>query len=157
MIVAAVIGISTAKDRPSGGAAAGDFPSHRAPRAEHAAMSTILLLLASNLFMTTAWYWHLKPGSTAQPLLVIILVSWLFALPEYALAVPANRLGSATLGGPFSSWQLKVIQEGVGLLVFLAFVLVYLRELPRWQDLLGISLILGGLVVALWQRGLPAA
>ena len=118
-------------------------------------MATLLLLLASNLFMTTAWYWHLKPRSTAQPLLVIILVSWLFALPEYALAVPANRLGSATLGGPFSSWQLKVIQEGVGLLVFIVFVLVYLRELPRWQDLLGMTLILGGLVVALWQRAAP--
>ena len=120
-------------------------------------MATILLLLASNLFMTTAWYWHLKPRSTALPLAAIILISWLFALPEYSLAVPANRLGSANLGGPFSTWQLKVMQEGVGLLVFIVFVLIYLRELPRWQDLLGITMILGGLVVALWQRGLPAA
>jgi uncharacterized protein len=120
-------------------------------------MSTILLLLASNLFMTTAWYWHLKPLATALPLVAIILISWLFALPEYALAVPANRLGASGLGGQFSTWQLKVIQVGVGLLGFLAFALVYLRELPRWQDLLGLALILGGLAVALWQRAAPAA
>jgi uncharacterized protein (DUF486 family) len=120
-------------------------------------MSTILLLLASNLFMTTAWYWHLKPRATVLPLVAIILISWLFALPEYALAVPANRLGSSGLGGQFSTWQLKVVQEGVGLLVFIVFALIYLRELPRWQDLLGLSLILGGLVIALWQRGAPTA
>lgn len=115
-------------------------------------MTTILLLIASNLFMTTAWYWHLKVKAGSLPVIAIILISWLFALPEYSLAVPANRLGSNALGGAYSSWQLKVIQEGIGLTVFIGFALLYLRELPRWQDLLGLSLILSGMAVALWQH-----
>jgi uncharacterized protein len=120
-------------------------------------MPTILLLVISNLFMTTAWYWHLRTKSGVLPLLAIILISWLLALPEYALAVPANRLGAASLGGAFSAWQLKILKEGIALAVFIVFVLLYLHELPRWQDLVGLALIFAGLALALWQRGLPAA
>ncbi len=124
-------------------------------------MATVLLLLCSNVFMTTAWYWHLRTSSSTirgvWPLLTIILISWLIALPEYALAVPANRLGASSLGGTFSAWQLKILQEGIALAVFVVFVLIYLRELPRWQDLAGLALIAAGLLTALWRRALPSA
>ncbi len=115
-------------------------------------MNTVLLLIASNLFMTFAWYWHLKAKPGAMPLIAFVLISWLIALPEYGLAVPANRLGSANFGGPFTAPQLKILQEGIALTVFLGFSLAYLKELPRWQDLAGMLLILSGLVVALWPR-----
>ncbi len=110
----------------------------------------ILLLIASNLFMTVAWYWHLK--GPKWPLFAIILVSWLIALPEYCLAVPANRLGHAGLGGVYSAAQLKILQEGIAITVFLGFSLWYLKETPRWQDLAGFGLILAGLAVALSGR-----
>ncbi|MEK7411851.1 MAG: DMT family protein, partial [Planctomycetota bacterium] len=76
-------------------------------------MLTIALLILSNVFMTFAWYWHLKGQGPAWPLWMIIGASWLIALPEYCLAVPANRFGSLTHGGAFTAAQLKVIQEGV--------------------------------------------
>jgi len=114
-------------------------------------MSTVLLLLASNLFMTVAWYWHLKAPATL-PLIAFIGISWLIALPEYCLAVPANRLGHIGLGGSFSAPQLKVIQEAIGLLVFLGFSLVVLKESPRWQEYVGMALIMAGLGVALSGR-----
>ena len=114
-------------------------------------MSTILLLLASNVFMTFAWYWHLKaPSST--PLIAFIAISWLIALPEYCLAVPANRYGHLSLGGTFSAPQLTLIQEAIALVVFIGFSIAYLKELPRWQDYVGIVLILAGLGVALSGR-----
>ena len=115
-------------------------------------MPTILLLIASNAFMTSAWYWHLKVRSDAMPLIGFIALSWFIALPEYCLAVPANRMGAASLGGTYTSWQLKVLQEGIALTLFLVFALAYLRELPRWQDLLGLVLILAVLMVSLWSR-----
>jgi len=116
-------------------------------------MNTVLLLIASNVFMTTAWYWHLKakPGSLSLPM--FILISWLIALPEYSLAVPANRLGHISTGGPFTAPQLKMMQEGIALLVFVGFSLAVLKETPRWQDYLAMALIVGGLVVAMWPRG----
>ena len=114
-------------------------------------MNTILLLLASNVFMTVAWYWHLKAPATL-PLIAFIGISWLIALPEYCLAVPANRLGHVSLGGPFTAPQLKLIQEGLSLLVFLVFSLVVLKESPRWQDYVGMALIMAGLGVALSGR-----
>ncbi len=115
-------------------------------------MRTVLLLVGSNLFMTTAWYWHLKAKDGALPLVAIILISWLIALPEYALAVPANRFGAIELGGPFTAPQLKIMQEGIALLVFIAFSLIYLKSTLRWQDVAGMAMILGGLAVALWPR-----
>jgi len=113
---------------------------------------TVLLLVLSNCFMTTAWYWHLRHGTSARPLVAFVLMSWLVALPEYALAVPANRLGHVALGGPFTAAQLKVLQEGIALTIFLAFSLWVLREVPSWRDLLGMALILAGLAVALTGR-----
>lgn len=103
-------------------------------------MRTILLLIASNLFMTVAWYGHLKHKSV--DLWKVVLVSWLIALPEYALQVPANRWGH----GRFDAYQLKIIQEIITLLVFVGFVLVYLREPLRWNY--AVSMVL--LVAAVW-------
>lgn len=106
----------------------------------------ILLLCASNLFMTTAWYGHLKYKS-AQ-LWLVILVSWLIALPEYALQVPANRIGH----GPWTAPQLKIIQEAISVTVFVGFSIWYLREVPRWTDIGGFLLIVAGLGLALFGR-----
>lgn len=116
-------------------------------------MPTVLLLLASNCFMTLAWYWHLRKEGDTKPLIVLILLSWLIALPEYCLAVPANRSGHIKHGGPFTAPQLKVIQEGISLAVFFVFSCVVLREAPTWRDGLGMLLILAGVTVALTGRG----
>jgi uncharacterized protein len=91
------------------------------------AMRTVVLLIFSNLFMTVAWYGHLK--FKQQQLLVVVLVSWLIALPEYALQVPANRFGH----GQFSASQLKIIQEAISIVVFVVFSILYLRETPNWR------------------------
>jgi uncharacterized protein (DUF486 family) len=96
------------------------------------------LLFASNLFMTTAWYWHLK--FKAWPLPQVILISWLIAGFEYAIAVPANRFGSAV----YSPAQLKTIQEVVTLVVFAGFSALYLGEPLRWSTLAGFALIFAG-------------
>ncbi len=96
---------------------------------------TIGLLVASNVFMTFAWYGHLR--FKAAPLLGVILVSWLIALPEYALQVPANRIGH----GRFSAAELKTIQEVVTLAVFMVFSVVYLGEAIRWNHAVGFALI----------------
>jgi hypothetical protein len=114
-------------------------------------MNTILLLIASNIFMTVAWYWHLK-APAAYPLIGFIIISWLIALPEYCLAVPANRLGHVSLGGAFTAPQLKMIQEAISLVVFIIFSLLILKESPRWQDYVGMVLIMAGLAVALSGR-----
>lgn len=83
---------------------------------------TILLLICSNVFMTLAWYGHLKLQqaniSNNWPLIGVILFSWLIALAEYCFMVPANRIGFEDNGGPFSLMQLKVIQEVISLIVF---------------------------------------
>lgn len=91
-------------------------------------MPTIALLIASNLFMTIAWYGHLKFPDAA--LWKIILVSWLIASVEYCLAVPANRLGFAS---GFTVGQLKVMQEVITLLVFAVFAVVWLGEKLKWN------------------------
>lgn len=92
-------------------------------------MRTILLLLISNVFMTFAWYGHLKFKSA--PLLTVIFVSWAIAFFEYCFMVPANRIGH----GQFSTIQLKVIQEVITLVVFGAFVILYMGEMVRWNHL----------------------
>lgn len=104
------------------------------------------LLLLSNVFMTAAWYGHLK--FKGAPLLLAVLASWLIALPEYALQVPANRLGHASLSAP----QLKILQEAVTLLVFLAFNALWLKESLRWNHVLGFLIVFAGVVVAVWRR-----
>ncbi len=96
------------------------------------------MLIASNVFMTFAWYGHLK-YKTASVALVIV-VSWLIALPEYMLAVPANRIGSAV----YSAAELKTIQEVVTLSVFAVFSVLYLKEPLGWNHALGFGLIAAG-------------
>jgi uncharacterized protein len=99
-------------------------------------MATIGLLLVSNIFMTFAWYGHLKYRSA--PLLVAILASWGIAFAEYCFQVPANRIGY----GQFSGAQLKTIQEVITLVVFSVFSVVYLKEQLRWNYLVGFGLII---------------
>jgi len=98
-------------------------------------MLTVVLLLISNVFMTYAWYGHLKDKST--PLVVAILVSWGVAFFEYCFQVPANRLGH----GQFTAPQLKMIQEVITLVVFAVFSATVLREPLRWNDMIGFALI----------------
>ena len=101
---------------------------------------TILLLICSNIFMTLAWYGHLKLQqsgiSSHWPLIGIILFSWLIALAEYCCQVPANRIGSNINGGPFSLMQLKVIQEVISLTVFTVIVTVFFKgESIQWNHI----------------------
>lgn len=105
-------------------------------------MRTVLLLMASNVFMTAAWYGHLRFKGVA--LWKVILVSWLIALPEYCFQVPANRFGHGT----FTAFQLKIIQEIVTLVVFIGFALFYLREMPRWNYVLSMVLVLAAVYFA---------
>jgi uncharacterized protein len=104
-------------------------------------LTVVLLLIASNTFMTIAWYGHLKYKHVA--LLTTIVVSWLIALPEYALQVPANRTGH----GYFTATQLKVIQEVISLSVFAVFAFFYLGERPTWRS--GVAFLLIIAAVAL--------
>jgi hypothetical protein len=101
-------------------------------------VTPILLLIGSNVFMTTAWYWHLRYKET--PLFAVILISWGLAFVEYCMAVPANRWGSAV----YSAAQLKTIQEVVTLAVFAAFSVVYLHQSITWNHVIGFALIGGG-------------
>ena len=96
---------------------------------------TIALLVFSNIFMTFAWYGHLRYKGVA--LWKVILVSWLIALPEYSLQVPANRFGH----GRLSAAQLKTLQEVITLVVFAVFSSVYLREPLRWNHAVGFLFI----------------
>lgn len=98
-------------------------------------VAPILLLLGSNIFMTLAWYGHLK--FKQSPLLLVIVVSWGIAFIEYCMAVPANRLGSAV----YSTAQLKTIQEVITLLVFAAFSVLYLKEAFTWNYAIGFAFI----------------
>ena len=93
-------------------------------------MPVILLLTISNLFMTVAWYWHLRGGAMAKPLLLVILISWGLAFVEYCFAVPANRLGYA---GGWSVGQLKIAQEAIALIVFGVFMVTFLGEPLQWR------------------------
>ena len=107
------------------------------------ALATIALLILSNTFMTLAWYGHIAFKSKIERfgMLSIILLSWGIALFEYCFQVPANRIGSSQLGGPFSIWELKVIQEVISLTVFSLFSVFYLHETLRWNHILGFALI----------------
>ena len=104
------------------------------------ALATIALLILSNTFMTLAWYGHIAFKSKIERfgMLSIILLSWGIALFEYCFQVPANRIGSSQLGGPFSIWELKVIQEVISLLVFTVFAVVFMKsDTLRWNHLAG--------------------
>ncbi len=98
-------------------------------------MQTIVLLTISNIFMTFAWYGHLK--FKEYPLFTVILASWGIAFVEYCFQVPANRIGHAQ----FSAAQLKTIQEVITLVVFAVFSMVYLNESLKWNYLVGFALI----------------
>jgi len=100
-------------------------------------MKTVALLTISNVFMTAAWYGHLRFKETA--LWKVILFSWLIAFVEYCFQVPANRLGHQHL----SAAQLKIIQEVITLVVFAVFSIVYLKEGLRWNYLVAFMLIIG--------------
>jgi uncharacterized protein (DUF486 family) len=99
------------------------------------ALRTIFFLLASNVFMTFAWYGHLK--HKAAPLWIVIAASWGIAFFEYCLQVPANRWGSAV----FTTVQLKTIQEILTLLVFSGFSVWYLDEPVKWNHIAGFALL----------------
>lgn len=99
-------------------------------------MYTVILLTLSNIFMTFAWYGHLKFREVA--LWQVILISWLIALPEYAFQVPANRIGY----GQFSAVELKTIQEVISPTVFAFFSVLYLGEKLKWNHLAGFVLII---------------
>ncbi len=103
-------------------------------------LGAIALLICSNLFMTLAWYGQVMFKSRFERIgiMAVIGISWLVALFEYCFMVPANRLGSAEYGGPFSIWELKVIQEVVSLTVFTVIVLLVMKnEALRWNHLVG--------------------
>lgn len=106
-------------------------------------MKTIALLILSNIFMTAAWYGHLK--FKTQALWLVVLTSWLIALPEYGLQVPANRWGHGTFSAP----QLKILQEAISIAVFSVFCLLYLKEPIRWNHAASFALIVAGVAVGL--------
>ena len=109
----------------------------------------VAMLFGSNLFMTFAWYWHLrlqKPGASHWPIIAIILVSWLIALVEYIILVPANRIGAAA---GLSVAQLKIIQECVSLVVFTVIVaLVFKGEPIRRNHIVAFGCIIGAVFFA---------
>jgi uncharacterized protein len=99
-------------------------------------MKTVVLLTISNVFMTIAWYGHLKFKET--PLWIVVLASWGIAFVEYCFQVPANRWGSAE----YSTAQLKTLQEAITLVVFSVFSVLYLKEEMRWNYLVGFGLMI---------------
>lgn len=111
------------------------------------AVITIVLLIFSNTFMTLAWYGHLKMKEMNKlvgvSLFTIILLSWGVAFFEYLFQVPANRIGFNENGGPFTLWQLKVIQEVVTLTIFSAFMLFFFKDQPlKWNHIVGFGLLI---------------
>ena len=112
-------------------------------------LQTILLLVASNIFMTFAWYGHLKNQATA-PWFIAALVSWGIALFEYLLQVPANRIGYQQAG--FTVGQLKIMQEVITLAVFVPFAMFYLKE-PFKLDYLWAALCMVGAVYFIFRSG----
>ncbi len=105
-------------------------------------MKTVGLLIISNLFMTVAWYGHLKDKS--RPLIVVILLSWGIAFFEYVFQVPANRIGSER----FTLTQLKIMQECITLVVFTIFALIVFREPVKWNYVVSYTLIVGAVYFA---------
>jgi uncharacterized protein (DUF486 family) len=105
-------------------------------------MTTAILLVISNIFMTLAWYGHLKLRS--QPLVLMILMSWLIALPEYAFQVPANRIGAER----FTVTQLKIMQECITLVVFTVVAFLLFGERPSWNIGISYLLIVGAVYFA---------
>lgn len=114
---------------------------------------TVLMLVFSNVFMTFAWYGHLKLAemkiSTGWPLIVVILFSWGIAFFEYCLTVPANRIGFQANGGPFSLIQLKVIQEVVSLTIFTIVVMFLFKgESVQWNHMVSFACLVAAVFFA---------
>src|SRR5438552_2074491 len=109
-------------------------------------MRTVLLLVASNVFMTAAWYGHLRFRGVA--LWQVVLASWGLAFFEYCLQVPANRWGY----GRFTAYQLKIVQEVITLGVFMGFSALWLGESPRWNTLLAFVLVVAAVALAFLPR-----
>lgn len=117
---------------------------------------TILLLVISNIFMTFAWYGHLKLQemkiTTSWPLIAVILLSWGIALFEYSFMVPANRIGSQVNGGPFSLVELKVIQEVISLTVFSLIVMfVFKGESIQWNHIAAFVCLVAAVFFVFWK------
>jgi uncharacterized protein (DUF486 family) len=109
-------------------------------------VKTVLLLAGSNLFMTFAWYGHLRQRQWSM--MIAILISWLIALPEYCLQVPANRLGYGSMTG----YQLKILQECISISVFAGFAAFYLGEGLRWNYVLSFVCLLGAAYFAFGMK-----
>jgi uncharacterized protein len=120
-------------------------------------MKTVLLLLASNVFMTVAWYGHLKlRWLEDKSLLTVILVSWGVAFFEYCLMIPANRGGY--LSGNFTGYQLKIVQEAITLTVFIGFAWLVLKERLAWNYAVSFGLMLAAVWFAMaFPAGKPPA
>lgn len=114
------------------------MPAAGSPSWPH--LAPLILLLASNVFMTLAWYGHLKFKSAPAPLLLVIVGSWSIAFVEYCLAVPANRIGHSV----YSAAELKTMQEVITLVAFAIFSMVYLGEPLTWRHAAGFALIAAG-------------
>ena len=110
---------------------------------QYGAFACVAMLVASNIFMTFAWYWHLKmqkPGEQGWPMAAIVLASWSIALVEYAIAVPANRLGAAC---GLNVAQLKIAQEVITVCVFVPFMIFFMGEKWRWDYLWALFCMVG--------------
>ncbi len=136
---------------PTAAARAGVYASAFAHRSPETSM-TVILLLCSNVFMTFAWYGHLRYGHD-WPLWKAVLISWLIALLEYCLAVPANRLGF----GMFTGFQLKILQEAITLSVFIVFALTFLKEKLAWNYVVSFLLLVTAAAVAFGVKAGPGA
>jgi uncharacterized protein len=106
----------------------------------------VVLLVCSNVFMTCAWYGHLKYKSS--PLWLVIIVSWGIALFEYCFQVPANRWGSNS----FTPYQLKIIQEVITLAVFMVFAFLYFDTKPAWNHVAAFLCILAAVAFGFWPK-----
>lgn len=115
------------------------------PVSWNAYLTPILLLIGSNIFMTFAWYGHLK--YKASPLWIVIAASWGIAFFEYCLQVPANRMGHAVYTAP----QLKGMQEIITLVVFAGFSIWYLGEQIKWNHIAGFVLIVAATILIFWE------
>lgn len=117
------------------------------------ALLTVGMLIISNIFMTFAWYGHLKLQtagiSTNWPLYTVVLFSWFIALAEYAFQVPANRMGFIGNGGPFTLLQLKVMQEAITLIIFTIFTIVFFKgEQLHWNHCIAFVLLIAAVYFA---------
>lgn len=114
----------------------------------HPILKATLLLFASNAFMTTAWYGHLKWFHN-KPLVTVIFIAWGIAFFEYCFQVPANRIGATVLSG----YQLKILQEIITLIVFVVFARYVLNENMRWNHMVAFVLLAGAAFFAFYFKG----